>query len=355
VEKDLRDKINAHPEWEKAYSWAWDTIATVIERQKSTARQTTSRSIRGRLFSIAMQLVQAGEELRKPNGQRLAMFQESNLPALKFRLLSPAPIYPELEQVQIADGLAEALETLGADDPYVKEVLAGGTPEQVAKELVSGTRVGDVAIRKQLLEGGEAAVAASDDPMIVVARKVSPIVNQARRWSERFVSAPTSAASEAIGKARFAVYGKSTNPDATFTLRLSYGSVKGYPMNGTMAPSKTTLYGLYDRAVSFDNKIPWALPKRFVDGESKLKLSTPLDFVCTCDIIGGNSGSPVVNAQGEYVGLIFDGNIESLPGRFLFDDAKNRAVAVHPAAIIECLRKLYDAGGLADELEGTKK
>jgi hypothetical protein len=353
-EKDLRDKIAANPEWMKAYGWAWDTIVTVIERQKNTSRQTTSRSIRGRLFSIATQLVQASEELRKPNGERLAMFQEANLPALKFRLFSPAPIYPELEEVQITDGLAESLETLGADDPYMKEVLGGETPEKVAKDLVSGTKLGDVALRKQLFDDGPAAVAASTDPMIMLARKVSPILNQARKWSERYISAPMSAASEALGKARLAVYGKSTNPDATFTLRLSYGTVNGYPMNGTVAPSKTTLYGLYDRAISFGNRPPWSLPKRFVEGESKLTLSTPLDFVCTCDIIGGNSGSPVVNAQGEFVGLIFDGNIESLPGRFLYDEPKNRAVAVHPAAIIECLRKLYDAGSLADELEGIK-
>jgi len=160
------------------------------------------------------------------------------------------------------------------------------------------------------------------------------------------------AAGEKIGKARFAAYGKSVNPDATFTLRLSYGTVKGYPMNGTQAPSKTTLYGLFDRAHSFDMKPPYDLPERFVERVDKLDLSTPVNFVSTCDIIGGNSGSPVINKEAELVGVIFDGNIESLVGRFVYNEATNRAVAVHSAYMIEALRKLYDAGPLADELEG---
>ena len=168
------------------------------------------------------------------------------------------------------------------------------------------------------------------------------------------VSGTLTRASEKLGEARFAVYGKSTYPDATFTLRLSYGTVKGYPMNGTFAPPKTTLYGLYDRAYSFDLKGDFALPQRFMDRCAALDLATPANFVSTCDIIGGNSGSPVINKEGEYVGLIFDGNIESLPGRFLYSDETNRSVSVHSAFMIEALRKLYDAGTLADELEGAR-
>jgi hypothetical protein len=354
-DKELRDQVNANPDWRKAYGWAWDTITTVIERQKSRSRQNTFRSVRGRLFSIATQLVQAAEEMKKPNGERLSPYQEANVSGMKFRLFSPAPLYPELEEVQIADGLAEALEGLGPEDPFLKEVLGGRKPEEVAKELVGGTAMADVAARKQLFDGGSAAISASTDPMILLARKLSPLTAENRKWTEKYVSGPTTAASEALGKARFAVYGKAVNPDANFTLRLSYGTVKGYPMNGTQAPSKTTLYGLYDRALSFDNKGPWALPQRFVERESRLNLATPLDFVSTCDIIGGNSGSPVVNREGEFVGLIFDGNIESLPGRFLYHEATNRSVSVHPAAIIESLRKIYDANDLADEIEGVKK
>ena len=354
-EKELRDRVNANPEWKKMYGWAWDTIATVLERQQSTSRRNVGRTVRGRLYSIASQLVQAAEELKKPNGDRQRQYQDASLASMKFRLFSPAPIYPELEEMQIADGLAESIETLGSDDPFLKDILAGRTPEQTAKDLVAGTKLADVAVRKQLFEGGEAAIAASADPMIAVARKVMPLVTEMREWTERYISSSTTAASEALGKARFAVYGKAVNPDATFTLRLSYGSVKGYPMNGTQAPPITTFFGLYDRALSFGNKGDWALPKRFLDRQSAVTLSTPLDFVSTCDIIGGNSGSPVINKAGEFVGIVFDGNIESLPGRFLYDEAANRAVSVHSASIIEALRKLYDAGTLADELEGVKK
>ena len=352
-DKDLRDRVNANPEWKKAYGWAWDTIATVLERQKSTSRLATYRTVRGRLFQTALQIVQAAQELKKPNGERQAPYQEANLPGLKFRLFSPAPVYPELEEVQVADGFAEALENIGADDPFLRAALGGRTPQAAAHELVAGTALGAVDVRKQLFEGGEAAVTASKDPMIQLALRLVPTLTENRRWTEKFITGPTTAAAEAIGRARFAVYGKSVNPDATFTLRLSYGTVKGYPMNGTKAPAMTTLYGLYDRAAGFGNRGAWELPKRFTDAAGKVNLATPLNFVCTCDIIGGNSGSPVVDRDGAFVGLIFDGNIESLPGRFMYDEGSNRAVAVHPAAISECLRKLYNAAPLADELEGV--
>jgi hypothetical protein len=311
--------------------------------------------LRGRLPGFAAQLVQYASEITKPNGERLVPYQDANIASTKFRLFSPAPVYDDLEELQLADGLRQSLAELGADDPFVKTVLGDKTPEDVAKELVSGTKLANPEVRKSLFEGGEAAVTASNDPMVVLARKLAPMTQETRAAMERNVTAITASAGAAIGKARFGVYGRTTNPDATFTLRLSYGAVKGYPMNGTAAPAKTTMYGLYDRALSFNNAGPFELPKRFLEGRDKLELATPLNFVSSCDIIGGNSGSPVVDRQGQFVGLIFDGNIESLPGRFLYSELKNRAVAVHPAAIIECLRKLYDAGSLADELEGVAK
>jgi hypothetical protein len=206
-------------------------------------------------------------------------------------------------------------------------------------------------VRRQLLEGGENAVRASEDPAIVLARIIEPMNRETRSWEEKNISGVLTRASEKIGEARFAVYGKSAYPDATFTLRLSYGTVKGYPMNGTIAPAKTTLFGLYDRAYSFDLKGDFGLPQRYLDRIGSVDLKTPVNFVSTCDIIGGNSGSPVINAKGEYVGLIFDGNIESLPGRFLYAEKANRAVSVHSAYIIHALRALYDAAPLADELE----
>jgi len=185
-----------------------------------------------------------------------------------------------------------------------------------------------------------------------MARRIDPIRREQIQWFEKNVQSVEERAGEELGKARFAVYGKNTYPDATFTLRLSYGQVMGYPMYGTKAPYKTTMYGLYDRAASFDYKVPFDLPKRYVEGREKLDLSTPFNFVTTNDIIGGNSGSPVVNRNGDIVGLIFDGNIQSLVGDFVYDSYENRAVAVHTAAMTEALKKLYGAQKLVDELMG---
>jgi hypothetical protein len=239
---------------------------------------------------------------------------------------------------------------IGAEDPWVKAVLNGRTPQQAATELITGSELADPAVRKALVDGGQAAIDASTDSLIEMARKIDPIRREQITWFEKNVQSEQQRAGEKLGKARFAVFGKNAYPDATFTLRLSYGQVKGYPMNGTIAPYKTTLYGLYDRAASFDNKEPFDLPKRYIDGKDKLDLTAPFNFVTTNDIIGGNSGSPVVNRNGEIVGLVFDGDIESLVGDFVYDSYANRTVAVHTAAMTECLKKLYGAQPLVDEL-----
>jgi len=256
-----------------------------------------------------------------------------------------------MEAVLLADSLARSARELGPDDPFVKAALGGRSADEAAHELIAGTKIGDAAFRKSLLEGGSAAVAASTDPMVVVARNVDPSVREIRRWVQDNVESVETKAGEQIGKARFAVYGKSTYPDATFTLRLSYGTVKGYPMNGTEAPPLTTLYGLYDRSLSFNKKSPFDLAPVYWERKDQLDLSTPVNFVTTNDIIGGNSGSPVINREGEIVGLIFDGNIESLVGDYVYDESTNRAVAVDTAVMSEVMRKLYDAGSVADELE----
>lgn len=352
-EKELRDKVAANPEWQKAYGDAWQAIEKAQASFRERAKEYSYRRLSGyRLPGVALSIVQLVAEVKKPDGERLDGFHESQLPSLKFRLFSPAPIYPEFEEVLLADGLREALEKLGPEDPFVKAALAGKTPEQVAHEAITGTKLADPDFRKQLVEGGEEAVAKSQDPLIALARRVDPILRQERKWYEDTIESVVRTAGEKIGKARFAIYGKDTYPDATFTLRLTYGTVTGYPYNGTIAPSKTTFYGLYDRAASFDYKPPFHLPQRWLDRKDALNLATPLNFVSTCDIIGGNSGSPVVNRQGEIVGLIFDGNIESLVGRFVFDITANRAVAVHTAGMTEALKKVYDAEFLVKELLG---
>ncbi len=353
-EDDFRKKVAANPEWEKEYGGAWDTIAKAEEQVKPEFRYQIYRRTDSRLFAIALLLVQYSAEIKKPDGERLPQFHDANLQSLKFQMLSPAPITPGTEKLFMKTALNLGEEKLGKDDVYVQAVLHGGPVDATVDSLIDGTKLGDVAARKALMDGGEAAIAASTDPMIVAARRVDPIVRESQRKMRDTVESVLTPAGEKLGKARFLVYGKNAYPDATFTLRLSYGTVDGYPYNGTIAPPFTTYYGLYDRAYSFGNKPPFDLTPKEEAGLGKLDLTTPLDFVSTGDIIGGNSGSPVVNREGELVGLIFDGNIESLAGDFVYDGTKNRAVAVHSAGMIEGLRKLYGAGALADELEGKK-
>jgi hypothetical protein len=353
-EEVFRALVASKPEWQKAYGNAWDSIAGAETKYREILMPVRFRSLGWSGLSLtALDIVQYVAEVRKPDGQRLAGFHDSQLESLRFRLFSPAPVYREFEQAMLAGFLRLALDELGPDDPFIEAVLGGRSPEEVAKEALSGTKLVDPGIRKALVEGGESAVQASTDPLIVLARKADPWRRQMIKAFEDQVESVETPAGEKIGEARFAAYGKSQYPDATFTLRLTYGAVKGYPMNGTQAPPKTTFYGLFDRAYSFDLKFPYNLPERYLERKAQLDLTTPVDFVSTCDIIGGNSGSPVINKQGELVGLIFDGNIEGLVGDYVYNVENNRAVAVHSAAITEVLRKLYDAGALADELLGN--
>jgi hypothetical protein len=233
----------------------------------------------------------------------------------------------------------------------VRLALAGRTPEAAAAALVRGTRVGDPAFRASLLQGGPAAIATSTDPMIALARDIDPLerVVSARA---RALNAIITTNSEKIGQALFAAYGTALPPDATFTLRISDGLVKSFPSNGTIAPYKTTFYGLYERSAAFDDKDPFKLPKRWVERKANLDLATPFNFVTTNDIIGGNSGSPLVNRNAEVVGLAFDSNIEGISNRFIFSSEIGRTVSVHSRGITEALRKMYDGGRIADELQG---
>jgi hypothetical protein len=351
-EEEFRAKVDANPEWKKEFGNAWDGVAEAIDKAKPRIKEQFFRSTDSQLAGLAVNLVTYVAEIQKPDGERLEGFHDSQLESLRLRLFSPAPIYPEMEIARMTSALEAGVKELGPDDPWIKAVLDGRTPQDAANQMISGTKVGDAALRKSLAEGGQAAVEASTDPLIAMARRTDPIRREQIKWFEKNVQSVEQRSGEKLGRARFAVYGKNTYPDATFTLRLSYGQVMGYPMNGTKAPYKTTMYGLYDRAASFNNKVPFDLPKRYVDGKDKLDLATPFNFVTTNDIIGGNSGSPVVDRQGDIVGLIFDGNIQSLVGDFVYDSYQNRAVAVHTAAMTEALKKLYGAQKLVDELLG---
>jgi hypothetical protein len=351
-EADFRAKVAANPEWQKEYGGAWDLIAKIEEQLKPEVKGRVFRRTDSRLFDIALDVVQYVVETKKPDGDRLPGFHEADLQSLQFEMMSPAPIPLATEKLYMSSALMLAEEKLGKDDAYVQAILQGGDMDTAVNSLVDGTKLGDPAVRKALIDGGESAVAASTDPMIVAARRVDPIVRADYKHIHETYASVLTPAGEKLGKARFLVYGKDAYPDATFTLRLSYGTVIGYRYNGTVAPPFTTYYGLYDRAASFGNNPPFDLTAKEVAARDRLNLATPLNFVCTGDIIGGNSGSPVVNRAGELVGLVFDGNIESMAGDFVYDGSKNRTVAVHSAGMIEALRKIYGAGTLADELEG---
>jgi hypothetical protein len=356
-EEDFRRKIDAHPEWKKLYGDAWDTIARADVDYKAAFNaqlfhRTDARRMGFQLFGLALDIVHYVTEARKPDADRLEDYHDAKLASLLFRLESPAPINVSIEKLHMKDAVKMAQERLGEKDPYVQAIVQGQPVDTAVDALVDGTRLADPALRKSLIEGGEAAVAASTDPLIMAARRVDPILRAEYHHLQDTFSSAIVPAEEKLGKARFLVYGKDVYPDATFTLRLSYGPVEGYPYNGTIAPPFTTFYGLYDRAYSFSDKSPFDLTPKEEAARDKIDLSTPLDFVNSADTVGGNSGSPVVNRDGELVGIEFDGNIESLAGDFVYDGAKNRTVAVHSSAMIEALRKIYGAGALADEIQG---
>ena len=352
-EREFRARIDASPEWKAAYGGAWDAIAAAEQVKRRLYTASRFQQLRGsNLAALAGSLVRYIEERPKPDAERLEGYHDAQLPALELQLFSPAPVYPSLEETLLADALKESLEQLGPSDPFNAAVLRGRTPAAIAHEAIRGTTLADPGARKVLVTSGVTGLAASTDPLVILARAADSFARSNQKALDDQVVSVETAAEEQIGQGRFAVYGHAIYPDATFTLRLSYGQVKGYPMNGTIAPSRTTLYGLYDRAYAFDMQRPFELPRRYLDRRTSLDLSTAMNFVTTNDIIGGNSGSPVVNRRAELVGVIFDGNIESLVGRFVYGGERNRAVAVHSSVIIEALRRLYDAKTLADELLG---
>jgi len=354
-EKALRAAVSGRPEFQQAYGNAWDEIANAYKELPAYAKRTAFSTIGySRLGLIASTLVRYSEEVGKPNEARYEEFRDSKLESLKFSLFSPAPIYADMEEAILASWLADAQQALGADDPFVRAALQGATPAALAKSVVSGTKLGDAAVRKALFEGGAEAIKKSDDPLIALARRVEPLIRELRAWNEEKIQSVETAAGQKIAAARFAVLGRNVYPDATSSLRISYGRVLGYEEDTTLVPYKTTFNGIYERAASFDEKPPFDLTARWREGKSKLDLTTPMNFVYTADTIGGNSGSPIINRNAEVVGLNFDSNIQKLPNRYWYvDEAESgRAIAVHSAAIIEALRKLYGAEKLAAEITG---
>ena len=362
-EKELRDAVAKDPKLSQADGSGWDEVAATLKtliqiRDEynlfAIGPQRSAQAFDSDLFDIAIKLVRLAEETQKPNGERLREYSDAALNSLKLQLFSDAPIYDDLEIVKLADSLGMLAEVMGEENQTVQMVLAGKSPQDRASELIRGTTLKDVAVRKRLADGGMKAIQESTDPMIQLARAIDPESRRIRQTFEQQVDEPQRQAYSKIANARFAVYGASIYPDATFTLRLAFGEAKGYSENGQKIPWATTLGGTYEHAAAHDNKDPFDLPKIWTDRKSQLNLSTPFDFVSTADIIGGNSGSPVINRQGELVGIIFDGNIQSLVLDYIYSDKQSRAVAVHSAGIVEALRKIYQANRLVTELTGKK-
>lgn len=356
-EKVLRDRVAANPEWKAAYADAWGRIAAArTDLSPYNLERVFFESGLGmftQYFTNARALVRWSEESTKPNGQRLPEYTDARKPQLERQLSSEAPIHAGVEQAKLAASLTVMVQQLGADNALVTQILAGKSPADRAVELVKGTTMGDAATRKGLFAGGRSAIEASADPMIVLARLVDARARELRTRYDNEVLAVERDGYAKIAQAAFAVKGDTAYPDGTFTLRLSYGSVKGYMESGRAVTPFTELRGLFVRGDEHQQQPPYKIADSWMKARGSLALTTPYNFVSTNDIVGGNSGSPVVNAQGELVGLIFDGNIQSLPGYFVYDSAVNRAVSVDARGMLEALKSVYHADAIVRELTGA--
>ncbi len=350
-QRSFRAAVAADPQLQSQYGDAWEEIARInVQLTELDAERRYASFGNFDLLTTARDIVRLTADMARPAGER--EYSEEDHSEMRRNIDNPAPIDVLYEERLLALRLTRARRVLGSGHPWVQAALQGREPEVAARAIYGGSQLTDVQARQALVDGGVAAVQASEDPAIVFARTVDARDRElGRRIAE--LDAVESVAEEKVADALFAVYGTALPPDATFTLRLQDGVVTGYPYNGTRAPYKTTLYGLYDRAEAFDYTPPWNLTPRWLKARGVVDLTTPVNFVSTNDIVGGNSGSPLINKNAEVVGLAFDGNIESLPGRFRYSDEVNRCVAVHSMYIIEALRKVYGAGALADEIQGV--
>ncbi|MCM0605746.1 MAG: S46 family peptidase [Xanthomonadaceae bacterium] len=351
-ENVLIQKIKSNPKWNKEYGSAWSEIEKAEKEYRNIFTALTwlenNHDFDTKLFGIAKNLVRAAAEFEKPNEQRLKEYTESKIPELKQSLLSTAPIYDELEIAMLTFYFTKFRENLKADHPLVKKIFAKKSPRDLAKSLVNDTELKKIDVREALFKGGLKAIRESKDPFIQFALSMDADSRAIRKKYEDEIESVTKKNAEKIAKARFLALGTDTYPDATFTLRISYGSVEGYKENGKKINPVTTLAGAFERHTGYE---PFALPASWLENKSKLNLSTPFNFATSNDIIGGNSGSPVVNSAGEIVGLVFDGNIQSLGGDYGFDPTVNRAVAVHSEGMLEALDKIYGAKRIVNEIK----
>ena len=340
-------QLKARSQGNAAIGNPWSEISTAMNAYRDFYIADRFSLPSGDLFNYAMTLVRLASERGKPAAERLPGYSDSAMPLVEKRLTDARPIYPWLDELTMAWSLSKAREYLGADHPQTKILLGKASPEALAQRLVSGTRLADPEVRRALLSGGAAAIAASKDPMIVYARSVDANDRALQKRFDELVDAPLTAAQAKLADARFAAYGSSAYPDATFTLRISYGKVQGWTEAGRQVPTRTTLGGTFDRATGFE---PFDLPPAFVANKARIDRQATYDFVTTNDIIGGNSGSPVVDRAGTVIGAAFDGNIHSLGGNYGYDGTINRTVVVSTDAVDEALRNIYPAPHLLAEL-----
>ena len=351
TEGAFRKRVAADPKLAATTGGAWDAVAAAVDHQRSIfVRNSMIERMPQRLSALishAVALNRYAAESGKPDGQRLEEYSDANFPALRAEIESPAPVHPELEKTVIAWWLTKLREYLGTSDPDVRTLLGKRSPDEIAASLVDGTKLGDPALRTQLLKDGAAAINAYHDPLMDFARMIDVPARAVRADNENTVRAVITKNTALIAKARFALEGKGTYPDATFTLRLSYGAVDGWKENGrTIAPT-TNLAGAFAHATGRD---PFKLPDSWLKAEKSINPDAQLNFTTTNDIIGGNSGSPVIGRKGDVIGLIFDGNLQSLGGDFGYDGSDNRAVAVDVTGISEVLRNVYHADRIVKEL-----
>jgi len=345
-EQEIFNTLKSDPKL-TGLSGAWDTIRQLQDKRREMILK--SASLRTQLSGFAEKIVLMATEDTKPSAQRLREFRDSARQCLEQELFSEVPVYDDLERSLLADELSRLAEDRGGNDPLVKTVLAGKSPRARAAEIIAGTKLGNAEARKALAKQGLDGIKNSTDPLVDLIRKMEPEYRKLREATEAIDEQERQAYAK-VTEAKFAVGGDSVYPDATFTLRLSYGAVSGYESNGKQIPSSTKLGGAFEHEKVHLEKDPWVLPKSWHAAKDKINPDTPFNFVSTCDIIGGNSGSPVVSRDGAMVGIIFDGNIESLPGDFYYSDKQARSVSVHIAGVLEAMRKIYQAGHLADQM-----
>ena len=346
AEKEFRAKLAGHEKL-RHLADAWDRISAAQEQRKKINKRTYR--FFSDYFDIASTLVLMASEDEQPNEDRYTEFRDSGRESLEHELFSPAPIYDDLEITKLGAGLSILAAKRGGDDPLVETVLAGKSPRVRAAELVAGSKLKDVEVRKKLAEAGRQGIESSTDSMILLFRAMEEDYREVRDQQEELSEIEKQAYSD-IRTAKTALEGASGYPDATFTLRLAFGVVKGYEEGGEQIPPWTDIAGAFKHEEIHEAKQPWKLPPTWHAARDKVDGSARLNFVSTADIIGGNSGSPVVNRAGEFVGIIFDGNIQSLTASYYYDDEISRATSVHSAAIREAIRNIYGAPELADEL-----